>query len=186
MWNQLVRIDLDGFDPAQIEDVNYAMIDATMEDDIAHHSLEDIHESKQVAGEEIREIRQRMGMTQDGFSDALHISVRILRNWAQGVRLPTGPARTLLKIVGAKPEMALDVLSKSDPRWVGVAPSAPVVPRIGPMPARTSAHLWHERVRDRRGSHRCLASPLERFASSGVREHFLGYTECRVDLRQFL
>ena len=44
----------------------------------------------------------------------LHISVRMLRNWEQGVRLPTGLARTLLKILGAKPEMALDVLSKSD------------------------------------------------------------------------
>jgi putative transcriptional regulator len=186
MWNQLVSIDLDDLDPAQSRDVHYAMIDATTEEEIARHILEDIHESKRVVGEEIREIRQRMDMTREGFSDVLHISVRMLRNWGQGVRLPTGPPRMLLKILGAKPEMALDMLSKSDPQWVGGVPSAPVVPRIGPMLARTFAHLWHERVRDRRGSHRCLASPPERFASSGVREHFLGYTECRVDLRQFL
>ena len=114
MWNQLVSIDLDDTDPAHSRDVHYGMIDATTEEEIARHILEDIHESKRVVGEEIREIRQRMDMTQEGFSDVLHISVRMLRNWEQGVRLPTGPPRTLLKILGAKPEMALDVLSKSD------------------------------------------------------------------------
>lgn len=115
MQKQLVSIDLDSLDLAQIKDVNYALIDATTEEDIARHIQEDIQESKRVAGEGIREIRQRMGMTQEGFSDALHISVKTLRNWEQGIRLPTGPTRTLLKILNAKPEMALDVLRRTEP-----------------------------------------------------------------------
>lgn len=115
MPKQLVRIDLDTFDPITEGRIDYAKVDATTEEDIARHIEEDIQESKRVAGEEIREIRQRMGMTQEKFSDALHISVKTLRNWEQGIRLPTGPTRTLLKILNAKPEMALDVLRRTGP-----------------------------------------------------------------------
>lgn len=122
MSKQLVSINLDSFDPLKEGHVDYALIDATTEEDIARHILEDIQESKRVAGEEIQEIRQQMGMTQEAFSDALHISVKTLRNWEQGIRLPTGPARTLLKILRARPEMALDVLSTCDPQWSGLVP----------------------------------------------------------------
>jgi putative transcriptional regulator len=40
----------------------------------------------------------------------LGISVRTLRNWEQGRRVPEGPARVLLQVVAKHPEAVLDVV----------------------------------------------------------------------------
>ena len=45
-----------------------------------------------------REIRAKLGMTQEEFAGALGISVKTLRNWEQGRREPSGPAMRLLRI----------------------------------------------------------------------------------------
>ena len=114
MPKELVSINLDEIDPLTIGKVDYAKIDATTEEDIARYIQEDILESRRVAGEEIQEIRELMGMTEESFADALHISIKTLNNWEQGIRLPTGPARTPLKILKAEPGMVLEVLRRSE------------------------------------------------------------------------
>ena len=55
-----------------------------------------------------REIRARLGMTQDQFAEALGISVKTLRNWEQGRRDPSGPAMRLLRIAEKHPEILLE------------------------------------------------------------------------------
>ena len=55
-----------------------------------------------------REIRARLGMTQDEFAAALCISVKTLRNWEQGRRDPSGPAMRLLQIAEKHPEILLE------------------------------------------------------------------------------
>lgn len=45
-----------------------------------------------------RVTRGKLGMTQDEFANALGISVKTLRNWEQGRRVPTGPALRLLRL----------------------------------------------------------------------------------------
>lgn len=55
-----------------------------------------------------REIRARLGMTQEQFAAALCISVKTLRNWEQGRRDPSGPAMRLLQIAGKHPEVLLE------------------------------------------------------------------------------
>jgi putative transcriptional regulator len=55
-----------------------------------------------------REIRTRMGMTQEEFADALCISVKTLRNWEQGRREPSGPAMRLLQIAAKHPEVLIE------------------------------------------------------------------------------
>lgn len=45
-----------------------------------------------------RVTRSKLGMTQDEFANALGISVKTLRNWEQGRRVPTGPALRLLRL----------------------------------------------------------------------------------------
>jgi putative transcriptional regulator len=45
-----------------------------------------------------REIRMRMGLTQEEFASALRISVKTQRNWEQGRREPSGPAMRLLQL----------------------------------------------------------------------------------------
>ena len=59
---------------------------------------------------EVQAIRAKTGLSQSGFAQVLGVSRRTLENWEQGRRNPTGPARTLLRIVDADPEGVLRTL----------------------------------------------------------------------------
>lgn len=58
---------------------------------------------------EVRELRSKFGLTQDKFAAIIGISVGTLRNWEQGRRKPEGPARVLLRLAAAHPQMLLDL-----------------------------------------------------------------------------
>ena len=60
---------------------------------------------------EIKAVRERLGVSQERFAILLGVSRRTLENWEQGRRHPTGPARSLLRLVEADPEQALKALS---------------------------------------------------------------------------
>lgn len=62
---------------------------------------------------DIRHIREGFGLTQVQFAALLGISVRTLRNWEQGRRVPEGPARVLLQVAAKHPEAVLDVVRSS-------------------------------------------------------------------------
>jgi len=53
------------------------------------------------------EIRARYQLTQNEFAKMLNISVATLRNWEQGRRRPEGPARVLLNVANAHPEVLM-------------------------------------------------------------------------------
>ena len=53
---------------------------------------------------DIRKVRELFGMSQSQMAIFLNVSVRTLQNWEQGRRGPTGPARTLLRIMQEEPE----------------------------------------------------------------------------------
>lgn len=57
----------------------------------------------------IREIRQKVGLSQAQFAQLLGVSVRTLQDWEQGRRSPSGAARTLLLIAHRNPDALLDV-----------------------------------------------------------------------------
>lgn len=59
---------------------------------------------------DIKNIRNGFGLTQEQFAAMLGISVRTLRNWEQGRRVPEGPARVLLQVATRHPEAILDVV----------------------------------------------------------------------------
>jgi putative transcriptional regulator len=59
---------------------------------------------------DIKLIRDGFGLTQEQFAALLGISVRTLRNWEQGRRVPVGPARVLLQVAAKHPEAVLDVV----------------------------------------------------------------------------
>jgi putative transcriptional regulator len=56
-----------------------------------------------------RATRNKLGMTQEEFADALGISVKTLRNWEQGRRVPSGPALRLLQLANKH----ADILSEN-------------------------------------------------------------------------
>ena len=57
-----------------------------------------------------RLIRSRLGMSQGVFAETFGIDVRTLQDWEQGRRVPTGPARALLKIIHREPEAARNAI----------------------------------------------------------------------------
>ena len=103
-----VRIDPD--DPRSLPParVDYAVLDATTEEDIAQQARHDDAEAMRDMARFARRVRRRLGLTQVEFARRMHETIR---NWEQGKRGPTGAARTLLRILDKAPETALRVLT---------------------------------------------------------------------------
>src|SRR5664279_2833857 len=59
---------------------------------------------------DIKRIREGYNLTQEQFAAMLGISVRTLRNWEQGRRVPEGPAMVLLRVADKHPEAILDTV----------------------------------------------------------------------------
>jgi len=59
---------------------------------------------------DVQAVRAKTGLSQIQFSVLLGVSPGTLRNWEQGRRRPTGPARALLRIVDARPRLAMEAL----------------------------------------------------------------------------
>lgn len=51
----------------------------------------------------IKEIRHASGLSQTRFAHLISVSVDTLRNWEQGRRSPTGPAKALLRAIANDP-----------------------------------------------------------------------------------
>lgn len=56
-------------------------------------------------------IRARLRLSQTEFARAFGISAGTLRNWEQGRRQPTGPARLLLRVAAKRPKAVLEALN---------------------------------------------------------------------------
>ncbi len=61
---------------------------------------------------DIKRIRNGYKLTQAQFAAMLEISVRTLRNWEQGRRVPQGPAMVQLRVADKHPEALLDAARK--------------------------------------------------------------------------
>jgi putative transcriptional regulator len=59
---------------------------------------------------DVKSIRSKFGISHPAFAAMLGISVRTLENWEQGHRVPKGPARVLLKVAEAHPEVVWEVV----------------------------------------------------------------------------
>jgi putative transcriptional regulator len=57
----------------------------------------------------IDEIRKGTGLSQARFAELLGVSVRTLQDWEQGRRLPSGAARTLLRIAEKRPDVLREI-----------------------------------------------------------------------------
>lgn len=61
---------------------------------------------------QVKKIREKVGLSQSRFAMLIGVSKRTLENWEQGRRLPTGPAKALLRILDADPEHAVRALHR--------------------------------------------------------------------------
>lgn len=60
---------------------------------------------------EVKAIRKETGLSQPQFAKVLHVDVSTLRNWEQGRREPTGPAKALLRAIRNDPKHVLAALA---------------------------------------------------------------------------
>jgi putative transcriptional regulator len=61
----------------------------------------------------IKELRSQTRLSQPNFADLLGVEVSTLRNWEQGRREPTGPAKALLRAIRNDPEHVLKALIRA-------------------------------------------------------------------------
>ncbi|VVN16013.1 hypothetical protein PS662_04102 [Pseudomonas fluorescens] len=60
---------------------------------------------------QVKEIRKATGLTQAKFAALIDVQLGTLRNWEQGRREPTGPAKALLKAIHNDPVHVLNALA---------------------------------------------------------------------------
>ncbi len=60
----------------------------------------------------VKEIRALTQLSQPQFARILDVDVGTLRNWEQGRRAPTGPARALLRAIRNSPRAVLKALAE--------------------------------------------------------------------------
>jgi len=60
---------------------------------------------------QVKQIRKATGMTQAKFAALIDVQLGTLRNWEQGRRQPTGPAKALLKAIHNDPVHVLSALT---------------------------------------------------------------------------
>jgi predicted RNase H-like HicB family nuclease/DNA-binding XRE family transcriptional regulator len=65
-------------------------------------------EPKGISAENIRGIRNRLGVSQERFARALNVSVSSVRAWEQGLRQPDGPTVRLLELADRHPEILME------------------------------------------------------------------------------
>jgi len=58
----------------------------------------------------VKQVRRKLGLSQNDFAEKFGISAATLRNWEQGRRQPDGPARVLLTIIDREPAAVQRVL----------------------------------------------------------------------------
>ncbi|CAG8866709.1 hypothetical protein PS627_02064 [Pseudomonas fluorescens] len=61
---------------------------------------------------QVRSIRKATGLSQARFAAMIDVQVATLRNWEQGRREPTGPAKALLRAIHNDPAQVLKALSR--------------------------------------------------------------------------
>jgi len=66
---------------------------------------------------DVSDIRRKFDQTRRQFAEMIGISRHTLRNWERGRRWPQGPARALLRIARADPDVVAAVLVRNRVPW---------------------------------------------------------------------
>lgn len=85
----------------------------SMSEALAHAQGKDVPGVK-VHTVDAKAIRKKLDLTQDEMATVLGTSPSGYKKWEQGVRQPSGAARTLLRVMDREPEAVLRALSSDD------------------------------------------------------------------------
>ena len=112
-------LDLSKVDWTRVAATKEADIDAQIEadaDTAPVFSDEELARARRVVPppppEDVRSIRQRLGLSQEQFAARYGFSVETIRNYEQGHRKPAGPIRVLLKVIATEPDAVTRALSR--------------------------------------------------------------------------
>jgi len=86
--------------------------------------------------EDVRALRLRLGLTQDAFAARFGFSVDAVRQYEHRRRVPSGPARTLLRVIASEPDAVIRALAQTGAQ---TGPTRPTGPRRPPSPVRRAA-----------------------------------------------
>ena len=106
--------------------VDWSRVDATTDAEIARQADEDPDTAPAFSPEEIlaagrrirpdaiedvRALRTRLGLSQEAFAARFGFSVDAVRQYESHRRTPTGPARTLLRVIAREPDAVTRALA---------------------------------------------------------------------------
>jgi len=80
---------------------------------IAPHDVQLDARAAQLEALGIKELRARTKLSQSDFAALLGVELSTLRNWEQGRRVPTGPARALLRAIRNDPQNVIRALARA-------------------------------------------------------------------------
>lgn len=107
--------------------IDWSKADATTEEEIARQSSEDadtapifsaeeiLASSRRIGPDEIedvRHLRERLGLSQAAFAARYGFSVTAIRQYESRRRRPAGPVRTLLRVIAAEPDAVTRALAR--------------------------------------------------------------------------
>ncbi len=107
--------------------MDWTKFDATTDDEIERQVAEDpdaapifdeaalLRAGRRVSPEEVedvRALRRRLGLSQQAFAVRFGFSVAAVRQYESGRRTPTGPVRTLLRVIAREPDAVTRALAE--------------------------------------------------------------------------
>jgi putative transcriptional regulator len=108
--------------------IDWHQVDTATDEDIARQAAEDADTAPVFTAEEIlaagrriepdavedvRALRTRLGLSQDAFAARFGFSVDAIRQYESRRRIPTGPVRTLLRVIAREPDAVIRALADS-------------------------------------------------------------------------
>ncbi|HEX2255663.1 MAG TPA: helix-turn-helix domain-containing protein [Afifellaceae bacterium] len=111
--------------------VDWRRVDATPDEEIARQAAEDedtapLFTAEEVLAaerslrpdevEDVRALRQRLGLSQEAFAARYGFSVDAIRQYESRRRTPSGPIRTLLRVIAREPDAVTRALARREPQ----------------------------------------------------------------------
>jgi putative transcriptional regulator len=106
--------------------VDWQRVDATTDEEIAHQVATDADTAplfstaeilaagrriEPEAADNVRALRLRLGLSQEAFAARFGFTVDTIRQYENHRRTPTGPARTLLRVIAREPDAVIRALA---------------------------------------------------------------------------